>query len=109
MDDKISAEYARLRALFRNVEPTKAELVDDLILKAAFLKVELSDIENNVKKYGSVERSSKGNVRQSLYYKTYLQSLSVYQNIIRTLNAIIGKDNIDEDDEFDEFISESNE
>jgi hypothetical protein len=109
VEDKISAEYARLRALFRNVEPTKAELVDDLILKAAFLKVELSDIENNVKKYGSVERSSKGNVRQSLYYKTYLQSLSVYQNIIRTLNAIIGKDNIDEDDEFDEFISESNE
>ncbi|MCK9308661.1 MAG: hypothetical protein M0P99_00130 [Candidatus Cloacimonetes bacterium] len=109
MEDKISAEYARLKALFQNVEPTKAELVDDLILKAAFLKVELTGIEDKVKRYGSVERSSKGNVRQSLYYKTYLQSLSVYQSIIRTLNAIIGKDNIDEDDEFDEFISESNE
>jgi len=109
VEDKISAEYARLKALFQNVEPTKAELVDELIMKAAFLKVELTDIEDKVKKYGSVERSSKGNVRQSLYYKTYLQSLSVYQSIIRTLNAIIGKDNIDEDDEFDEFISESNE
>ena len=41
MEDKISAEYARLKALFQNVEPTKAELVDDLVSKAAFLKVEL--------------------------------------------------------------------
>lgn len=109
MEDKISAEYARLKALFQNVEPTKAELVDDLVSKAAFLKVELDGLEAKVRSNGSVERSSKGNVRQSLYYKTYLQSLSVYQSIIRTLNAIIGKDNVDEDDDFDEFIKESNE
>jgi hypothetical protein len=53
-----------------------------------------------------VEFSSKGNSRQTQCYKTYIQSLGVYQNIIKTLNTIMGRNAIDEDDEFDEFMKQ---
>lgn len=107
MDIEINKEYMRLKKLFENVEEGKSELVDELLKKAAFLKIELMRLEAKVKKYGSVEHSNKGNVRQSLYYKTYLQSLNVYQSIIRTLNTILGNSDVDADDEFDEFLKQA--
>ena len=101
---KVNKEYARLAALFKSVDKTKLELVDELLKKAAFLKVELDDLQTLIKKKGAVEVSSKGNSRQHPAYKTYLSSLAVYQTIIKTLNNILGKGEIDEDDEFDEFM-----
>ena len=98
-------EYQRLKKLFINVEESKAELVDELLMKASFLKSELDTLEKQIQKYGTIETSNKGNVRESIYFKTYLQSINVYQSIIRTLNTIMGKNVIDPDDEFDEFMS----
>ena len=102
----VKNEYERLKALFSNVDESKAQLIDDLLKKASFLKCELEQLEKLVKKYGSVQKSNKGNVRESVYYKTYLQSLNVYQGIIKTLNTIMGKNIIDEDDDFDEFMKQ---
>lgn len=104
MDTKVKNEYERLAALFKDVEPAKTKLVDELLWKAAFLKVELDELQVQVKKRGAVEYSSKGNSRQTQCYKTFLTSLGVYQTIIKTLNSIMGKNQIDEDDEFDEFM-----
>ena len=98
-------EYERLKKLFINVDESKTELVDELLKKASFLKVELDSLEKQIKKKGSIEISNKGNTRVSIYYKTYLQTLNVYQGIIKTLNAIMGKNILDEDDEFDIFMS----
>ena len=102
----VKTEYERLKSLFTNVDESKTELVDELLKKASFLKCELENLEGLVKKYGSVQKSNKGNVRESVYYKTYLQSLNVYQGIIKTLNTIMGKNIIDDDDEFDDFIKQ---
>lgn len=99
-------EYERLKKLFANVDESKAELVDELLKKASFLKYELERLEVLVKRYGSVQVSNKGNVRESVHYKTYLQSLNIYQSIIKTLNSIMGKNLIDEDDDFDEFLKQ---
>lgn len=100
-------EYIRLKKLFDAVDPAKAELVDELLKKASFLKVELDRLEEQVKKYGSVQTSTKGNQRVSVCYKTYLSSINTYQTIIRTLNSIMGKNIIDEDDEFDDFLKKA--
>lgn len=104
MSKKINQEYERLKKLFANVDESKAELVDGLLKKASFLIVELDKLQKDVQTYGAVERSNKGNVRESIYYKTFLSTLSVYQGIIKTLNTIMGKNVIDEDDEFDDFV-----
>ena len=98
-------EYQRLKKLFINVDESKAELVDELLEKASFLKVELDTLEKQVNKRGAIETSNKGNTRVSIYYKTYLQTVNIYQGIIKTLNSIMGKNILDEDDEFDAFMS----
>lgn len=104
----VKDEYERLKGLFKTVDENQSELADELIKKAAFLKSELDSLEKKIKKYGSVERSNKGNVRESIYYKTYLQTVNVYQGLIKTLNTILGKNINDGDDEFDEFMRQLN-
>lgn len=106
MVEESKIEYTRLKNLFTNVDESKSELVDELLRKASFLKVELDDLEEQIKIHGKIERSNKGNVRQTIYYKAYLQSVSVYQGIIKTLYTIMGKNSVDNDDEFDEFMSQ---
>lgn len=97
-------EYTRLKKLFENVDKNKAELVDELLKKAAFLKSEIDVLETKVKKEGTVQYSNKGNTRQNPTYKTYLTSVHSYQTIIKTLNSIMNNNVIEEDDEFDEFL-----
>lgn len=103
MDDKVKKEYERLSALFKDVDENKTKLVNELLVKAAFLKVQLDGLELQIKKYGSVQVKN-GEFRETVSYKTFLSSLAVYQTIIKTLNSIMGKNTIDEDDEFDEFM-----
>lgn len=102
-------EYAKLKKLFANVDESKSELVDELLRKASFLVIELDRLQKEISVYGSVERSNRGNVRESVYYKTYLSTLSVYQGIVKTLNTIMGRNIVEEDDEFDDFVRNANE
>ena len=105
---KEQVEYNRLKELFINIDPSKTKLVDELLMNASFLKVRLDDLKEKIKTYGAVEISNKGNRRESIFYKTYLATLNTYQGIIKTLNGILGKDAIDEDDEFDNFLRSVN-
>ncbi len=98
-------EYQRLNKLLDNVDESKKTLTDELLKKASFLKVELNRLELSIKKVGTMQTSNKGNIRINPSYKIYLQTIGVYQSLIRTINTIIGKSVIDEDDEFEEFIS----
>lgn len=104
MEEKIKKEYERLVALFKDIDPAKINLIDELLKKAAFLKVELDNLQAQVKRNGPVEYSSKGNSRPTQCYKMFLTSLGVYQTIIKTLNSILGVGNTDTDDEFDTFL-----
>ncbi len=108
MNGKTKIEYERLLELFKDVDETKRNLVDELLKKAAFLKVELDSLEEEIRRNGCIS-VVKGQYIVSLAYKTFLQSLGTYQTIIKTLNSIIGKENPDDDsDEFDEFINKIN-
>ncbi|MDL2292532.1 hypothetical protein LJC17_02970 [Acholeplasma sp. OttesenSCG-928-E16] len=100
----VHAEYERLKGLFDSVDPGKTILVDELLKNASFLKVELDTLQDEIKRTGVIQKSNLGNVRQSPAFKTYLSTLNTYQTIIRTLNTILGKNAIDEDDEFDDFL-----
>lgn len=108
IQEKISNEYNRLLHLFKDVEENKTKLVDELLMKAAFLKVQLDELEVSLKKHGVIQISNKGNARESINYKTYLKTLTVYQGIIKTLSIVMGRNTIDSDDEFDEFLRTAN-
>ena len=100
----VDAEYQRLLLLVKDVDETKKQLFDELLHKAAFLKVKMDILQKKMSKGGVTQTSSLGNVRVSQRFKVYLSTLSTYQQIIKTINTIIGKNKIDEDDEFDEFM-----
>lgn len=100
----VDIEYKRLLLLVKDVDETKKQLLDELLHKAAFLKVKMDGLENQLKDGGTTQISSKGNIRISQRYKVYLTSLATYQHVIKTINSIVGKTKIDEEDDFDEFI-----
>jgi len=50
IDERVMEEYERLVDLFKDVEENKTKLVDELLMKAAFLKVQLDELEFSLKK-----------------------------------------------------------
>ncbi len=102
--ENVQIEYERLRSLFSSVDPTKAELVDNLLSEAAFMRTQLEQLRLQIKKYGAVQISSKGMQRQTEAAKYYTKLVNSYGTVIKTLNSIMGKNMIDDDDEFDEFM-----
>lgn len=105
----VKNEYERLLSLFSSVDETKTELVDNLIQQAAFMKVELGILQNQIRKHGAVQVSTKGAQRQTDAAKYYTKLINSYGTVIKTLNSIMGKNIIDEDDEFDKFIGRMSE
>jgi pimeloyl-CoA synthetase len=104
---KISAtqiEYDRLKSLFVTVDPTKSELVDNLIYEAAFMKVQLMNLKDQIRKYGAIQISAKGAQRQTEAAKYYTKLVNSYGTVIKTLNTILGTQVNDGDDAFDEFL-----
>ena len=97
-------EYERLRSLFNSVDPTIAELADNLLNEAAFMRVQLSNLRTHIQTHGAIQFSTKGAQRQTEAAKYYTKLVNSYGTIIKTLNTIIGKNIIDDDDEFDEFM-----
>ncbi|MFA7076225.1 MAG: hypothetical protein WC152_06100 [Candidatus Izemoplasmatales bacterium] len=100
----IKIEYERLRSLFSSVDETKTKLVDNLIEQAAFMKIELGILQDQIRKHGAIQISNKGAQRQTEAAKYYTKLVNSYGTVIKTLNSIMGKNIIDEDDEFDKFI-----
>ncbi|MBM7453916.1 hypothetical protein JN09_001252 [Acholeplasma morum] len=102
--NKVKVEYERLRSLFSSVDETKTKLVDNLIEQAAFMKIELGILQDQIRKHGAIQISNKGAQRQTEAAKYYTKLVNSYGTVIKTLNSIMGKNIIDEDDEFDKFI-----
>ena len=103
-DRLIEREYKHFIDIYSGADETKLKIANDLFWKAAFLKVQLYALEDKIKRTGAVEYSNKGNSRVSLSYKTYLQSISVYQSLLKTIDTIMGSGEDDDTDEFDDFI-----
>lgn len=106
---EVSIEVERLRSLFSSVDETKTQLVDSLIEQAAFMKVELGILQEQIRKHGAVQVSTKGAQRQTEAAKYYTKLVNSYGTIIKTLNSIMGKNIVDEDDDFDKFIGRMSE
>jgi len=105
----VNIEIERLRSLFLSVDETKTQLVDNLIEQAAFMKVELGNLQEQIRKHGAVQVSAKGAQRQTEAAKYYTKLINSYGTVIKTLNSIMGKNIIDGDDAFDDFLKRANE
>lgn len=101
-------ELARLREIFQKVEPEKAELVDGLIHDAAFLKAENHVLRERMAETGMVEfHPTNPRLQRTVEAaKQYLKNVNSYAIIIKTLNGVLMKDVIEDEDEFDKFMRE---
>ncbi len=104
----INVELERLRSLFSSVDESRTQLVDNLLEQAAFMKVELGILQEQIRKHGAVQVSCKGAQRQTEAAKYYTKLINSYGTVIKTLNTIMGKNVVDSDDAFDEFLKRAN-
>ena len=108
--ERIAKERRRLTGLFRAVEERKKKTVLGLIERAAFLRVTLDELEENLREGGTTEQFSQGNqepyTRERPESRIYATLNANYQKIIKQLTDLLPKDEPgpkQEGDAFDAF------
>lgn len=106
--DVFNKELEKLREIFKKIDPEKADLVDGLIHDAAFLKSENFELRNRLAETGMVEfHPTNPRLQRTVEAaKQYLKNVNSYAVIVKTLNGVLMKDVIDDEDEFDKFLRE---
>lgn len=108
---RIKAEKNRLVALYADLPEDKKTLASGLIERAAFMVVELQDLEADLQTNGWTEKFSQGN--QEPYDRARPQGQSYaslngnYQKIIKQLDGMLPPPALKDigDDGFDDFVT----
>lgn len=108
--DVYKKELNKLNEIFQDVEESKAKLVEGLIEDAAFLKAENYMLKQDIEKTGMVKIHPKNSGLQKPIEtaKQYLKNVNSYAVVIKTLNGVLQKNTVEEDDDFDDFMKEKN-
>lgn len=103
--DEYQIEQAKLSELFKDVDPSKAKLVEGLIEDAAFLKVQNAELKKALAESGMVLFNPKNPNQQRPIEaaRQYLKNVNSYAVVIKALNGVLSKNMLDDDDELDEF------
>lgn len=98
-------ELEKLTEIFNDVDESKRKLVEGLIEDAAFLKAENSILKEVISETGMVKIHPKHKDLQKPVEaaKQYLKNINSYSVVIKTLNGVLNKNAIEEDDELSEF------
>lgn len=111
-ETRIKKENKRLRNKYKDLPKDFLEIVDGLIDEAAFMRIELQDMKEDMIKNGRIEPFSQSvNAepydRERPVVRQYNQMVRNYQNIIKQLDEKLPKnpENIEKSDGFDEFIN----
>lgn len=110
-ESRIKAEKNRLETLYNDLPESRHKLAAGLIERAAFMRVELEDLEADIRENGWAEMFSQGS--QEPYPRARPQGQSYntmnanYQKIIHKLDSMLPKATApdEEGDGFDEFVS----
>ena len=110
-ESRIKAEKKRLETLYSELPESRHKLADGLIERAAFMRVELEDLEEDIRLNGWAEMFSQGN--QEPYPRARPQGQSYntmnanYLKVIQKLDAMLPKDQDggEGDDGFDTFVN----
>lgn len=108
---RVTAEKRRLDKLYKDLPDNKKKLAAGLVERAAFMRVELEDLEAFLAENGWTELFSQGNQepydRARPQGQTYHTMSANYQKTIKQLDAMLPKDTApktDADDGFDNFV-----
>lgn len=98
-------ELTKLTEIFREVDPSKAKLVEGLIEDAAFLKAESYVLRQQITETGMVKiHPFHPDIQKTMETaKQYLKNVNSYSVVIKALNGVLSKGIIEEDEELSEF------
>lgn len=98
-------EQSKLSDIFQDVEESKRKLVEGLIDDAAFLKAENYDLKILLKETGmvNIHPTQKTLQKPVEAARQYLKNVNSYAVIIKTLNGVLAKGIIEDDDDLSEF------
>ena len=96
-ESRIAAEKRRLTKIYDTIEDGKKQAVAGLIERAAFMRVQLEDLEVDLNAKGWTELFSQSEkcdpyVRQRPEGQTYISLNSNYQKIIKQLADVVPED-----------------
>lgn len=99
------SELKKLKNIFADVEPAKAQLVEGLIEDAAFLMAENHELRQIIERTGSVKIHPQypDIQKPTEAAKQYLKNVNSYAVVIKTLNGILTKGIIEPEDDMSEF------
>ncbi|MEG0297674.1 MAG: hypothetical protein RR620_13220 [Clostridium sp.] len=100
-------EYLKLKEIFKNVEVEKQGLVEGLIIDASFLFSENYELRELMDKTGGMVKVNLNNLsmqKQTEAGKQYLKNINSYSVIIKTLNGILMKNTVEDEDEYDKWV-----
>ena len=114
VEERIKKENRRLTTIYKNIEPSKKVIATGLIGRAAFMRVQLEDLELDLMENGWTEPFSQGNQepydRARPASQIYNSTNANYQKIIKQLDSMLPKvseppQKSEDDDGFDSFVN----
>lgn len=104
--DVYQKELNKLTEIFKDVEESKRQLVEGLIQDAAFLMAENYILKQAISQTGMVKiHPQYPEIQKPIETaKQYLKNINSYAVVIKTLNGVLSKNIIEDDDELEEFI-----
>ena len=110
--NRIKAEKERLEQIYAALPENKKNLADGLISTAAFVRIELEDLQEDLTLHGWTELFSQGNQkpydRARPQGQAFNATFANYQKVIKQLDAMLPKEATKpqtEDDGFDDFVN----
>ncbi|MDF2534404.1 MAG: hypothetical protein K0R18_561 [Bacillales bacterium] len=98
-------ELAKLTEIFKDVEDSKRLLVEGLVEDAAFLKAENHVLKEAISKTGMVKiHPDHPDLQKPIETgKQYLKNINSYAVVIKTLNGVLNKNILVDEDELSDY------
>ena len=110
-DKQIEKEYRRIKRLFGELSEKRKALADSQIKRAAFMRVALEELEETIKKEGTLDVFEQGEYsynREHPALKSYNTTIKNYIAIIKQLNDMLPQEAEKvTDDGFESFIAKA--
>lgn len=105
----IKKELAKLKKIFKNIEPDKAKIVENLIANAAFMAASLEELQDIINEKGYTEEYQNGanqfGVKKCSEVEIYNTMIKNYSSVIKQLVDLLPNGGASGGDELLDFIS----
>jgi hypothetical protein len=110
-EKRITKETTRLKKILKDLSKDRQEIAEGLIAEAAFMRITLEDLKDDINKNGAIDEMPQGNysiLRESPAVKTYNTMVQRYNGTCKEIFNLLPKEIVvEEDDGFDSFVSRS--